>query len=228
MKILSTIILVLISTIYFSQDLELEKNSNWKKYKKVIETNFENNSKTEFFLEDGKIKNIKIFTNNLLIKKIFFNENEMNAKDSTKNIYNDGEFNYFYNEKKQLTEKRSFETLFLTQYFYDKNGLLKKTIGTDVKNRYRHIIEYSYDKCSNITEEKEEEIGESIRGYLFKPSVLNYEYKYNNKDCIWTKKHLTIYGKKKLVKKRFLKKIFDKSGNCCITRNLKKSIKITD
>lgn len=30
--------------------------------------------------------------------------------------------------------------------------------------------------------------------------------RFYNKDCIWTKKYLTIDGKKKLVKKRFLEK----------------------
>ena len=75
MKALNILFIILFSTFCFSQNFRLEKNPNWKKFKKVTELNFENNSKTEFFLEDGKIKYIKIFTNNLLTKTIFFSEN---------------------------------------------------------------------------------------------------------------------------------------------------------
>ena len=208
MKALNILFIILFSTFCFSQNFRLEKNPNWKKFKKVTELNFENNSKTEYFLENGKIKSIKNSVNDSITETLLIKEN---IKDSIIQIYNadnllefDGEFKYFYNEKNQLIEKRDFETLFLIQYLYNEIGLIEKEIGTDGKNIYTHIIEYKYDKCSNIIEKIEEETGKSIRGYLFKPSILNFQYKYNNKNCIWKKKFGIINGKKKLLMKRIL------------------------
>jgi len=208
MKALNILLIILFSTFCFSQNFRLEENQNWNKYKKVTELNFENNSKTEYFLENGKIKSVKNFVNDSITETLFIKEN---IKDSINQIYNadnllefDGEFNYFYNEKNQLTEKRDFETLFLRKYLYNEIGLIEKEIGTDIKNTYTHIIEYKYDKCSNLIEKKEEESGKSMRGYLLKPSILNFEYEYKNKNCIWTKKFEKINGMKKLLKKRIL------------------------
>lgn len=77
MKQIITILFLTFSHSLFSQDLQLEKNSNWKKYKKIIETNFENNTIIEYSLEYGKIKSIKHYSNDSPTETKLIEENKI-------------------------------------------------------------------------------------------------------------------------------------------------------
>lgn len=220
MKALNILFIILFSTFSFSQNFKLEENPNWKKFKKVTELNFENNSKTEYFLENGKIINTKNFINDSLTETSSINEN---IQDSINQIYNsdnllefDGEFNYFYNEKKQLIEIRNFGNLFnSTYYIYNQEGMISKITSSYFHPSrgkwYRNLTEFEYDKCGNIIQEKDKEfevkkpLSELPENYFANANIKKFFYKYKNKNCIWTEKYEIINEKKKLLKKRILK-----------------------
>lgn len=216
-------ILIFFPLICFSQDYKLEENPNWVKYSKVTEINYQNNTKTEYYLDKGELNFVKIFVKDSLIAS-----NQIKTiRDTIRNQYNsdgllefDGTDNYFYNDKKQLTEIRNFEIpLHGIHFVYNKNGLIEKQISNghnrSVGKSYRNLTLFKYDKCKNIIEEKNTQIEIKNKSQLItteiskndnvlQKDITNYMYKYQNDDCIWTKKYSIINNKKLLVKERKL------------------------
>lgn len=220
-------ILIFFPLISFSQDYKLEENPNWEKYSKITEMNYLNNSKTEYYLDKGELNFVKIFAKDSLIASNQIKTKIETIRDTIRNQYNsdgllefDGTDNYFYNDKKQLTEIRNFEfPLHETKYEYNINGQIEKQISNghhpSTGRSYRILTLYKYDKCKNIIEEKNIQIEIKNSSQLIKTDIskddnilqkdiTTYTYKYQNTDCIWTKKYSITNNKKSLIKERKL------------------------
>ena len=217
MKQISLIILLVLSTpnLLHSQYI-LETNKNWNKYSKVKIKYHNSNQSILYHLKDGKPDVIEIFENDSVIsttKNIILTE----EKDTINNRYfsdgrimSDDDFNYFYNDKKQLIAKQGLITkpLYNIHYQYNKKGLISKQFEKSFNGSLGYFAgnmdSFKYDKCNNIIIHKTKTIklkskDTSLEDYDFKDAiVLKYKYAYN-KDCLWIRKYFIDKEQKKTL-----------------------------
>lgn len=223
---------MLFAIISYSQIYQLEENPNWVKYSKVIEINPEfKDSREEFILENGKVIQVKNFIkDSLTYSQTLVYDKHGNVsmvirdlQNDTINLNNqyfndlldsDKYYYYTYNEKGKLTHKTS-GNVFLELgegFYYNENGTINKAISinrTSNDETYRINTLYKYNKCNNVIEHKS--VKEKIKFPIVNTeldfenaTITQYHYKYNNGNCIWTKKYLIENGKKKLISTRIL------------------------
>lgn len=232
MKFTIYFVLILISFSAFCQEYKLEVNPNWHKYSKITEYNISfKDSKKVYDLKNGRVIKLDAFNkDSLVFSKNYVYDKHCNVEMEINNLRNDtlqyenqygidnilesNMFGYFfYNSDGQLEQIRQFDHLgFNTNFLYNTNGLIERIVDYYINpskgKRYKRITLYSYDKCGNITKSKNIALPADIyiEDSIFDNAwVKEYNYNYNNRHCIWTKRYIIENGNKKLDAKRILK-----------------------
>lgn len=231
MKIHCLILYILIFPILsYSQEL-LEDNPNWSKYSKVIEVNPEfKDSKNVYILEGGKvIKTQNFIKDSLVYSETYIYDKHNNVEMIIKDLRNDTikldnqytfgdlleydkDFYYSYNKNGKLVSKWKEGFLPSISYSYNETELIDQIVSIELTSHgflQRTTSFLKYNKCNNVIEsksviEKIQSISQKNEPDLDNTKISQYTYKYNNRDCIWTKKYLVENGKKKLISTRKL------------------------
>lgn len=193
-RTLTYLLLIIIPNLFYAQDI-LEQNENWAKYSKVSIRYGKSDEMVVYELENGKPNLAKLYKNDSLVSVSKINPTpEKLEKDSlsdgfTPNINLDYKIEIKHTKKGLVSEKYQ-------RKFNGSTGYLEE-----------EIVNYSYDQCNNITEEKRnfarlKKIDQAQTFDSSNKNIIKYRYEYD-KDCLWTKKYvLDKQGEKLLVATR--------------------------